>query len=113
MATALHVVAIQAPGSTEWVSYHTQELEIYEKLLALHPESFELQRDTALAQKYIASDQLEAGLGQPAIEHLQAPLALDIKRAETNPNNPHAHLDATFHIIQLAYYYTHQQTLHH
>ncbi len=80
LARALHVVAIQARSSTDRVSYHTQELEIYEKLLALHPESFELQRDTALAQKYIASDQLEAGLGQRAIEHLQAALALDSKR---------------------------------
>src|SRR5260370_33771710 len=88
MATALHVVAIQAPGWTERVSYHRQEWEIYEKRLALHPESFELQRDAALAQKYSASDQLEAGLGQPPIQHLQAALALDSKPAEPNPTNP-------------------------
>jgi tetratricopeptide (TPR) repeat protein len=111
LARALHVMAIQAPGSTERVSYHTQELEIYEKLLALHPESFELQRDTALAQKYIASEQLDAGLGQPAIAHLRAALALDSKRAEANPNNAQAQLDASFDMSEIGYYYMDQKKL--
>jgi tetratricopeptide (TPR) repeat protein/tRNA A-37 threonylcarbamoyl transferase component Bud32 len=111
LARALHVMAIQAPSSAERVSHHTQELEIYEKLLALHPESFELQRDTALAQKYIASDQLEAGLDQPAIEHLQAALALDSKRAEANPNNAQAQLDASFDMSEIGYYYMDQKKL--
>jgi len=109
LAAALHVVGITLAAKPEQPLYFARELAIYEKLLAGHPDSFEFQRDTALAQKYLGSYYLEYGPKDNCLRYFQAALELDRKRAEANPNNAQAQLDATFDLSEIGSYYFYER----
>lgn len=55
--------------------------------------------------KYIGGDLLVRGQGEQAMEHYNAALLSDRKRAEADPNNAQAQLDVTFDVRDMGSYY--------
>jgi non-specific serine/threonine protein kinase/serine/threonine-protein kinase len=85
---------------------YLKALAIYEKLLAAHPDSQELQRNAALSHKYIGGYLLKNDQDEQAMEHFNAALLLDRKRAEANPDDAQAQLDVTFDLNNMGVYYS-------
>jgi non-specific serine/threonine protein kinase/serine/threonine-protein kinase len=113
LAAALHVLGNVLESKPEALVCYTRELEIFEKMLVSHPDSFDLQRGAALAHKYIAGYYLDYRPKEPnlALPHLEAALALDERRAALNPNNAQAQLDVTFDLSQMGSYHLNEKNL--
>ncbi len=107
LATAFFRFGNSLGFKPERIDYYSRALEIYQRRLAAHHDSLELQRDSALMHKYIGQVHLENDKGEQAIEHFQAALELDSKLAKANPNNAQAQLDVSFDLSQIgnSYYW--------
>ena len=84
-------------------SYYEKEAEIYERLLARHPDADLDRRNAALAHKYLGSLLLDhPDLAGP---HLRRAQELDEQRVASQPGNRQALLDLSFDLSQNGTFY--------
>jgi len=107
LANALYTLAdIQSgTGNLEAANNRAKALELYEQLLARHPDDPDKQRNLALAEKTTGAHLAINGSVQEALSHYQRALELDDRRTKASPQNAQAQLDVSFDLSQIGDYY--------